>query len=532
MKLLKNFSQITQNLLLKNGVMLVALLSTGISGVLLHHPTYGSSSMTENSAQKGIGVQPKPGSDTLAVNLSSMTPAIPRDVITLLYRKEEAKAPARLAPASLATTAAIERELLNRNYKIPPTSPNLLAKIDRSPNIIVCFAPDAGLSMTYSIYKNVRQGPGANTYAAEVSIRARVAVGAGILSLEQGRGTVRFRRTGQTLEYGERRAMEQAAGRAAASLVRSLDARIKNLTDEQIDEYAKLNEAEAFVSEASIIPPPSGAQPLATPAKIYPLIIGVSDYSYASRLNKRKIQSLRGVALDVQNIAQTFVKRGIPEKQIRVLMDEDATTAKVKAEIASIAQIAGPDDLLILYVSGHGMQANNKREGKSLPVFYDFSLKQAHSAPDFSQLLELLTQSAADRFVMIVDTCHAGGAASIMPTVVITSNGVQLSKSGGSPSPHTITRELDTTRNIAILSSSRFEEVSHEFKKTGGLFTYFLSQAIQEAEKDEILRDIVKKRVAEPVIQISKEMCSKKKCPAPQQTPVLGFSGGGDMIRL
>ncbi len=519
--------------------MMLAVAVAGCNTLPTKMQAHGVMAENDSQSARSVKVVPKvdPGSvnnqePTRPAGLNTSRPLIPTDIITLLFRKEETKGPNRLDPTSQAATRALERELLNRRYKVPSTSPQLLSKLDRNPNIIVSFAPDAGFSMTYSIYKNLRPDPGVNTYAAEVSIRARVFVGSSVLSVEEGRSTVRFRATGQQQrEYGERRAMERAAERAAVTLVQRVDARLKSLTPEQINEYLDLGDPEYVVTDDTVLPPPSGVQPLPPPAQVHALVIGVSDYSHASRLNGKNFKNLKGVTVDLQNIASTFAELGLPQSRIKVLRDRDATAAKVRAETASMARAAGPEDLLIFYISAHGSQANFKREGMSIPIFYDFSLKHLNSAPDFSELLDLLTQSAADRFVMIVDTCHAGGAVSILPTVVVTSEGVQSSNTSGAPSPRMIMRTLNKTRNIAVLSSARFEESAWE-RSGGGLFTYFLTKGLKEAHKDEVLRDIVEKRVAEPVIRESRKICLRTKCPTGQQTPVLGFSGGGDMIRL
>jgi len=475
-------------------------------------------------------IMPAPES-TSPTNLNSRRSTIPRDTITLLFRKEDAKDPSRLDSTSRAATAALERELLQRRYKIPPTSPDLLKKLDRSPDVVVCFAPDAGFSMTYSVYKNLRPDPGVNTYAAEVAIRARVFVGANVLSVEEGRGTVRFSGTGQLYEYGERRAMERAAERAAVSLVNRVDARLKNLSSEQIAEYAYLESPQGGYPDNAVMPPPSGVPPLTPPAEVHGLIIGVSDYSHTS-LASGSFPELKGVAEDVRNIEHTFVADlGIAPNRIKVLKNQDATAARVRAEIASMAQAAGPNDLLVIYIAGHGQQANFKRVGMSMPILYDYSSKNQESAPDFFELLARVTQSAANRFVMIVDTCHAGGAVSVLTTVVFTSRGVQLSNASGAPSPQMVLSELDWTRNIAVLASARFEEFALE-RSGGGLFTYYLAKGLKEARKEEVLRDIVEKRVAEPVIRESRQLCSPAVCPTGQQTPTLGFTGGGDMIRF
>ncbi|WP_321419138.1 caspase family protein [uncultured Desulfobacter sp.] len=462
-------------------------------------------------------------------NAGSHQLSIPRDKIVLLFHREDENAPSRKEAVSQDTARALENTLLGRGYKILPIPPDVQRKLDRARNKnILCFAPDAGLSMTYSIYKNRRPDPGVNIYAAEVSIRARIFVGAGLLATEKGRGVVRFKDTGKEGGYGERRAMEVAADRAAKILVKRIDARLKSLSDEELMVYV-----EPLPDPVTPVPPPSGSLPLPTSGNTHVLIVGVSDYSNVSRVSQQHVNNLNGVNKDLKNIEQTFMALNIPKNRIKVLKNQRATAANVRAAITAMSRAAGPDDLLILYIAGHGMQAPEKKEGMSIPIFYDFNLQATASAPDFSELLDLVSgQSAANRFIMIADTCHSGGAASILPTVVVTSRGVRLSKAAGSPSPGIILREINMSRDIAVLSSAGYEEVAWEHQGTGGLFTYYLAKGLRNAGPKEVLREIVENRVAGPVIRESKKMCSSATCPTGQQTPTLGFSGHGDMIQL
>lgn len=453
---------------------------------------------------------------------------IPRDVITLLYRKKDPTAPGRQDPTCRRVTDALEKELLDRQYKIPSTPVEVLRKIDRSPGIVICFSPDAGFSMTYSLYSTVRPDPGAGISVAEVAIHAKVYVGSSVLCVETGRGTVRFRDSGQQGEYGKQRGMEEASQRAAANLVKRVDSRLKNLSDEQIQDYADIMEPHPWPAVS-----PSETEPLAPPESIYLLVAGIWDYRHVSSLCGFHVNSLPGVKNDIRDIQSSFRKIGVAQNHIKVLENQSATAANLRKTIVSLANNVGSDDLLVLYISGHGVQVESKMEGMSMPVLYNFSLKNQDAAPDFSEILEAMTQSAANRFLMIADTCHSGGAASVLTSVVITSRGVQLSKAKGSPSPQKMISQIDTNRNIAVLASSRLEEVSWE-DSGNGLFTKYLNRALIEARPEEVVGEIVKNRIAKPVIEESQLKCARqpRDCPTGQQTPTLGFSGLGSMIRI
>jgi len=135
--------------------------------------------------------------------------------LVMLYRKETDSSPNRLDPTVQATTLALEHEFLNRQYQITEPSAEAYRAMDQGPGVIVTFAPDAGMSMVYSVYASMRPEPGTDIAIAEVRIEARVFVGSTLLSAEQARGQIQTRTDPALQKYGEARGYEIAAQRAA-----------------------------------------------------------------------------------------------------------------------------------------------------------------------------------------------------------------------------------------------------------------------------------------------------------------------------
>ena len=458
--------------------------------------------------------------------------------MTLLYKRESVASPNRLDDAVMDATAEIESELVNRGYKIMTVSKDVISALDRSPTVTVSFATDAGFSMMYSIDRKLRSDPGVDTAVAELTVRAKVFVGASLLSVERGRGEIRIRGTEKERKDGQRRAMEEAARDAAADLVDRVDARLRAIGAEELAEYAVLGEVEETqILDLPLPPPTPGATPLAQPAAVHALLVGVSDYSRAVGKDGRSVSSLPGVKEDLKRIQVGLRGLGIPASNITTIADAEATTARVQSNISALAKRAGPDDLILLYISGHGVQVDLAHTGTSMPAFYDFVFEDKESAPDFEQLLRAASNTAASRIVMIVDTCFAGGAASALPTVVISSGGAKLARLSGAPAPQLLTRALDSSRNIAVLSSAQYDEIALDLGPgKGGLFTTHLVKGLVAGRGAKVLRDVIEESVAAPVIDHSRAICASQRNPClegqKQQTPTLGFSGGGDMIRM
>ena len=481
-------------------------------------------------------------SSVLVVALSTAVcvAAVPTDRIVLLYEKERADSPNRQDGVVLDTMRALQRQLTDKHYRILPVPAEVTVALDRGPGVIVSFASDAGLSMVYSVDRYTRPDAGVDTVVAEVVVRASVFVGASLLSIEEGRGEIRLRGTEAARRINERRAMKAAAESAAEELVLLVDERLKGLTPEEVEAYAEVGRVEdTQIFELPMPPPVPGAEPLAPPARTHVIIIGVSDYRQASQLSGRPIQDLAGVATDVDAMERTFLEMGVARENLVVLTNQRATADRIRTEFSQLAERAGPNDLIVAYISGHGLQVNRKRQGMSMPAFYDFSLKAPESSPDFEELLSLMTQSRATRHAMIIDTCHSGGAASVLDNVVVTSRGAELSRATGAPAPQLLTRQIPSGSNVAVLSSARYDEVAiDQGAGKGGLFTMYLTRGLLDGKGVDTLRDIVENRVAPEVIERSRDTrrrwakSGSGNCATGQQTPTFGYSGAGDMIRM
>ena len=460
------------------------------------------------------------------------------DRMTLLYKKESADSPDRRDAVVSDATAALEAALLDRGYKVMKPPPEVIAALDRSPMSIVSFATDAGVSMLFAIEQRLRSDPGVDTVVADLTIRAKVFVGTSLLAVKKGRGEIRMRGTENQRRANQRHAMEMAAEEAAVDLVDLVDAALRALGPDQLAELMALGVVEETqIVDVPLPPPTPGASPLNPPAAIHALLVGVSDYSNVARINRQPVRSLAGVKTDLAQVRSALLGVGVETGNIAVLSDEDATAARVKSNLAGIARRAGPDDMIVVYISGHGIQADLKRAGMAMPVFFDFLFAEAESAPDFEQLLEIASNSAAGKIVMIIDTCHSGGAASVLPTVVISSRGLHLAKRSGAQAPQLLTRALDTSRAVAVLASAKYDEIAIDLGEgQGGLFTKHLVKGLREGKGTKVLRDVVSELVAAPVIGESKAICARSRNTCldgqEQQTPTLGFSGSGDMISM
>ncbi|MBI5916265.1 MAG: caspase family protein [Bacteroidetes bacterium] len=199
----------------------------------------------------------------------------------------------------------------------------------------------------------------------------------------------------------------------------------------------------------------------ASQMKVWAVVVGISAYNHMPTLRYTDDDAYRMYA---------FLKSpeggALADDQIRILIDEDATHDKILASMQEVFSKAGPEDLVMIYFSGHGLP------GAFLPIDFDgFNKKLDHD--DINKMLET---SPAKYKLCIADACHSGSLLAM------------AEKSG------TIRNVLeDYYRTLAqagagtaLIMSSKSEETSLESSGLRqGVFSHFLIRGLKgEADKD------------------------------------------------
>ena len=154
----------------------------------------------------------------------------------------------------------------------------------------------------------------------------------------------------------------------------------------------------------------------------------------------------------------------ISDDNIKVLIDDAATNKSITQEIQNIASRADDNDVIMLYLSGHGL------DGAFVPSDFDGYKNQLA----YGDILDMLNGSAAKHKLFITDACHSGSmlAAARTPLNVSLENfySAYNAVNGGT----------------AIMMSSMKEEVSLEYGGLRqGVFSHFLIKGLKgNADKD------------------------------------------------
>ena len=156
------------------------------------------------------------------------------DRITVLYRRESADAPLRSDPAVQMAIRQLERALVESGLSVMQAGAELYALMDQGQRMVVTFAADAGFSLVFTALSQMRPVPQQGAAIAEVRLEARVVVGRQILAVESGRGQMLTSLEGGAAAFGERRAVELAATRAAEDLAGKTIVQLKALTADRV----------------------------------------------------------------------------------------------------------------------------------------------------------------------------------------------------------------------------------------------------------------------------------------------------------
>jgi hypothetical protein len=134
------------------------------------------------------------------------------------------------------------------------------------------------------------------------------------------------------------------------------------------------------------------------------LIVGVSKYTQASlnlEFPRFNAEELRSALLNKEGCA-------IPEDNLALLCDEDASRAKILQHLQTLAKNCTVEDVLIFYFSGHGEQANDA----FYLLGYDATADDlANSAVSTADLQSALSACVARGVLVILDCCKSAGFA-------------------------------------------------------------------------------------------------------------------------
>ncbi len=156
----------------------------------------------------------------------------------------------------------------------------------------------------------------------------------------------------------------------------------------------------ALTALLAALAPPAAAQA----HQKYALLVGV-----AANMTPENV--LFGAPNDTAAMRSLLVgKYGVPAQNVRVLLDSDATRAKILAGWEWLIERAKPGDSVLFYYSGHGvlLEKPNSPESDGALCPYD-ALTRSQLVFGY-EIGARIDRLKTDRVTVIVDACHSGAS--------------------------------------------------------------------------------------------------------------------------
>jgi hypothetical protein len=154
-------------------------------------------------------------------------------------------------------------------------------------------------------------------------------------------------------------------------------------------------------------PAPSAAPILGEPGEggtRWAVVVGISQYQFA---DKGGLTNLSFADDDANDFAKMLRKKGWSDSHIKLLVNEKATLRDVTIALESWLTKAGPDDLIVLFWSGHGFPDPEDME-KVYFACYDTDITIPATGYRMDKVHRALEERGTKNVVVIADTCHAG----------------------------------------------------------------------------------------------------------------------------
>ena len=159
-------------------------------------------------------------------------------------------------------------------------------------------------------------------------------------------------------------------------------------------------------------------------------------------------------AKGIANILTDPNRCGYSTNQVHLLTEAKATRQAIITALETLATTTDEQSTVVIYYSGHGYQLTSPlaKAYYLLPYGYDLN-NLPNTAISGSELSDLLRDIPAQKILLLIDCCHAGGLADIA--------GVQLQKS---PLPPEAKRLFAKGGGRMMLGSSSEDELSYAGK--------------------------------------------------------------------
>lgn len=207
---------------------------------------------------------------------------------------------------------------------------------------------------------------------------------------------------------------------------------------------------------------------------LYLLVVGINDY-------EDQAFHLGFARPDAEAIAGFFEQHGKLFSSVHVvkLFDKEATKAKIGQALRQLAENAQSEDLVLIYMAGHGVGLGQQ--------FYFLSGEMRTEEDEeaairkygiaASLLGNTLLSVKALKQVLILDTCQSGSALPLLAKVIMTKRGLGATEEKA-------VKMLARSNGFYLIAASTAQQYAYEVPELGhGVLTYALLSGLGEKGK-------------------------------------------------
>ena len=169
--------------------------------------------------------------------------------------------------------------------------------------------------------------------------------------------------------------------------------------------------APAAAAPAAVAPAPAAPPVAATPApvlaadgKCWAVVVGIAEYEHAG---SGALVNLSFADDDAEAFAGALRNQGWPASHVKLLVNKDATLRNIMVTLESWLTKSGPDDMIVLFWSGHGFPDPEDPE-KVYFACYDTDITIPATGYRMDRVHTALAERKARNVIVFADTCHAG----------------------------------------------------------------------------------------------------------------------------
>jgi hypothetical protein len=200
------------------------------------------------------------------------------------------------------------------------------------------------------------------------------------------------------------------------------------------------------------------------------LLIGIGEgYSPGLRLPR----DVRADAEALGRVLEDPALCGYPKANVLVLLDDCATRENILAGLRRLVTTATSNDTVLIFFSGHGGRTTTPGSDASFicPADFDVSLPES-TGIGADELSSIVSEIPALRVIVILDACHADGAAFL--------KALEIEKKIEFRLKDAALDKLCTGSGRIVLSSCKDDERSQTYPSKGhSLFSYFLLEGLR-----------------------------------------------------